>query len=57
MLPFAATEAERRANGDPRRSIVERYGDDAGYQRALDQGAATLMAERLLLKQDAPAGR
>ena len=57
ILPFAATEAERRANGDPRRSIAERYGDDAGYQRALDQGAATLMAERLLLKQDAPTGR
>ncbi len=57
MLPFAATEAERRANGDPRRSIAERHGDDAGYQRALDEGAARLMAERLLLKQDAPAGR
>ncbi len=57
MLPFAATEAERRANSDPRWSIAERYGDDAGYQRALDQGAARLMAERRLLRQDAPAGR
>jgi len=56
MLPFAGTEAERRSTGDPRLSIAERYGDDAGYQRALDQGAARLMAERLLLKQDVPAG-
>jgi hypothetical protein len=52
MLPFAATEAERRAKGDPRRSIAERYGDDAGYQRALDDGAALLQSERLLLEQD-----
>lgn len=53
MLPFAETEAERLAVGDPRRSFVERYVDDAGYQRALEQGATRLMAERLLLKQDA----
>ncbi len=57
MLPFATTEAERRAKGDPRRSIAERYGDDAGYARALQEGAALLQSDRLLLKQDAPNQR
>ncbi len=53
MIPFAATEAERRAMGDARRSIAERYGDDSGYRQALDRAAAELVAERLLLPQDA----
>ena len=53
MLPLAATEAERRTKHDPRRSIAERYGDEAGYRRALQEGAALLQSQGLLLKQDA----
>ena len=54
MLPLAPTEAERRANGDPRRSFAERYGDENGYRRARQEGAALLRSDRLLLEQDTP---
>src|SRR5262249_10550452 len=33
-IPFARTRAERMANGDPRLSLEERYGDHAGYVAA-----------------------
>lgn len=52
MLPFAATPSDR-APGDPRRSIAERYGDEAGYRRAVQDAARRLVAERLLLPMDA----
>ncbi len=54
MIPFAATKAEREAAGDTRRSLEERYGDEAGYRRAVAAAAAGLVAERLLLPRDVP---
>ena len=54
-LPFAKTAAERRASGDPRKSVAERYSSRedylAQYQRALD----ALIAQRWVLPQDRAA--
>jgi hypothetical protein len=51
--PFAATRSEREARGDPRPSLEERYGDHAGYVRRVEQAVKKLVAERLLLAEDA----
>ena len=53
MVPFAATRAERESSGDPRPSLVERYADDAAYVAAVRTAATRMVAERLLLQQDA----
>ena len=52
-IPFAATRAERRATGDPRRSLEERYGTHENYVAAVRRGTQKLMRDRLLLPQDA----
>ena len=53
FVPFAETLAERLATGDPRPSLEERYGDHQGYVDAVRAAAEQLVAERLLLQQDA----
>ena len=53
VVPFAATRAEREAAGDPRLSVAERYADNAAYVAAVRAAAAQMVAERLLLPQDA----
>lgn len=35
MIPFANTQAQRVANGDPRPSLQERYGSHTGYVNAV----------------------
>ncbi|MCX7143048.1 MAG: alpha/beta hydrolase domain-containing protein [Proteobacteria bacterium] len=52
-MPFAKTEAERKANGDPRPSIAERYRDNADYQSRLLAVAQQLVQDRLMLVPDA----
>ena len=52
-IPFAATRAEREARNDPRASLEERYGTQAAYVRKVEDAAQKLVAERLLLKEDA----
>lgn len=52
-LPFTRTKAEREALGDPRPSIAERYTGDTDYVRKVEQAAAALVIERLLLQEDA----
>jgi hypothetical protein len=52
-VSFAFTRAEREARGDPRPSLEERYGDHAGYVRRVEQAVKKLVAERLLLAEDA----
>jgi Alpha/beta hydrolase domain len=54
-IPFATTEAERLASGDPRRSLEERYGDHAGYVRAVRRAAQQLLRQGFLLLEDANA--
>jgi hypothetical protein len=53
FVAFARTKAEREAAGDPRSSPQERYGTKAHYVDQLRQAAAALVAERLLLQDDA----
>ena len=53
VVPFASTRAERNALGDPRPSVAERYVDDAAYVAAVEKAALQMVAERLLLPQDA----
>jgi len=53
MIPFARTAAERKAAGDPRPSLEERYGSHEGYVEAVRKAAARAVAERFLLQEDA----
>jgi len=53
FIPFAQTRAQRLANGDPRLSIEERYGIVGNYHFMAAAAAKKLIAQRLLLPQDA----
>jgi hypothetical protein len=55
MIPFATTQAEREANGDPRLSLEERYGSHAGYVDAVRAAAADAVEQGYLLADDAAA--
>ncbi len=55
VLPFAATRSEREAADDPRPSLEERYPTPAAYAAAVRAAADRLVAERLLLPEDAAA--
>jgi len=52
FVPFATTRAERLASDDPRPSLEERYGNQAGYVAAVETAARALEAEGLLLAED-----
>jgi hypothetical protein len=52
-IPFAATRAERQVHRDPRLSLAERYGSHAAYVQKVAETAQALVAERLLLPEDA----
>jgi len=51
-IPFAATKAERLANGDQRKSLQERYKDHAGYVKAVTKAARALAKDGMLLADD-----
>jgi len=53
FFPFATTQAERLENGDPRRSLEERYGDHAGFVDAVRRASDRAVADRTLLDEDA----
>jgi hypothetical protein len=53
FIPFAATKAEREHTGDPRLSLEERYPTKEVYVAAVRKAAESLVAERLLLPEDA----
>jgi len=53
MIPFAKTQADRLANGDPRLSLEERYGTHDGYVAAVAKAAANAVARGFLLQEDA----
>lgn len=55
MVPFAKTQAERLATGDPRLSLEERYGTHDGYVAAVSAAAANAVAKGFLLQEDADA--
>ena len=52
---FASTKAEREKKNDPRPSLAERYGTHANFAGNVKQAADRLVAERLLLADDAAA--
>ncbi len=51
-IPFAATRANRDANGDPRPSIEERYASKNDYLERVRAAGEALAAERYLLEED-----
>ena len=51
-IAFADTAEERAQTGDPRRSILERYGSKEGYVRAITEAARRLVADGLMLEED-----
>ena len=55
MVPFARTKAEREANGDPRPSLEERYGDHAGYVEAVRKAVQKVHAAGFLREVDGAA--
>lgn len=52
-VPFARTRAERLASGDARPSLEERYGNRAGFVKAVRHASKELVKQRFLLKEDA----
>ena len=54
-FPYAKTQAQRVASGDPRLSLEERYGTQAGYVAAVTSTANGLVAKRFMLRADADA--
>jgi feruloyl esterase len=52
-IPFFRTQAQRIAAGDPRLSLEERYPTHADYLAKVTAAANSLVAQRLLLPQDA----
>jgi hypothetical protein len=55
MVPFARSAAERRANGDPRLSLEERYGSHDAYVDKVRAAAARAVEQKFLLPEDAQA--
>jgi hypothetical protein len=53
FIPFATTQAERIATGDPRLSLEERYGTHEGYVAAVKAATDRLVQQRFLLPEDA----
>jgi len=53
FIPFAKTEAERVASGDPRRSVEERYKSFQDYHRKVRRALNDMVEDRLLLCEDA----
>ena len=53
FIPFAKTQAERLASGDPRPSLEERYGDHQGFVDAVRRASAASVQRRLLRAEDA----
>lgn len=53
FVPFARTRAERETNGDPRRSIEERYASHEDYVREMAEAVRQLQAAGFLLEEDA----
>ena len=53
-MPFPATEAERAARNDPRRSIEERYTSRDDFLAQIEAAGEKLVRERYLLEADLP---
>lgn len=54
-IPFARTKAERKASGDPRKSLEERYKSHAGYVKEVAKAARKLQKAGFLVEEDVQA--
>jgi Alpha/beta hydrolase domain len=54
FIPFARDRAERERTGDPRPSVLERYGDRARYLDLVRRHAEALVRSGFLLAEDTP---
>ena len=54
-IPFPKTAAERQANGDPRRSIAERYSGREDYLARYTKAVDDLVKQRWILPEDRDA--
>lgn len=52
-VPLVASRAERKAAGDPRPSLEERYASRAAYLKQVEEAAQALVEARLLLPEEA----
>lgn len=52
-IDFKKTKVERMASGDPRPSLEERYGTQQKYVDMVSAASKTLVADRLMLQEDA----
>lgn len=52
-IPFATTQVEREASGDPRLSLEERYGDHETFVAQVRRAAGQMVLEGFLLADDA----
>ncbi|HWZ45786.1 MAG TPA: alpha/beta hydrolase domain-containing protein [Candidatus Saccharimonadales bacterium] len=55
FIPFTRTAEERKAAGDPRPSIAERYSSRDEYLGKFAAAAVKLMQQRFLLPEDVPS--
>lgn len=51
-IPFPRTAAERRATGDPRRSIEERYDGFSDYWAKFEKNCEKMVDHQYLLNED-----
>ena len=54
LIPFPRDRAERERSGDPRVSVIERYGDRTRYVQIVKRHAETLARSGFLLAEDVP---
>jgi len=54
-LPFPKTAADREKNGDPRKSIAERYSDREDYMTQYKNAVEDLVKQRWILPEDREA--
>src|SRR5262249_48351908 len=52
-IPFPRTAEERKAKGDPRKSIEERYASFDEYKKRCEARCAELVKQRYMLQEDA----
>lgn len=51
-IPLPTSATQRKAGGDPRLSLIERFGDPDGYLKLLEKRCRQMVAERTLLAED-----
>jgi len=54
VVPFSWTASQRRVSGDPRPSVIERYGEQETYLAQVNSAAGRLIEDGFLLKEDVP---